>query len=148
MGGILPYGIVSGRFELSSESLFFGFNYVSDVISAHKNDHDDVPPDNLETCHAERIMLVSGSTEYSSCLDSKRKISDVSVTEPPDSKCPVCGTSQLLTDYQKKVNVGANLQIYSPWLTLFQHVWEPHVPGLHDVTHALLKDLRNVSLTC
>ena len=111
---------------------------------------NDVPPDNLETIHAERIMLVSGYTEYASCLTVKRKISDVSVTDSADLNCPVCGTSQLLTDCQKKVNVRIKLQLDSTCLTLFQHMWEPHFPGLQgsdDVTHALLNDLKHVTLT-
>ena len=111
---------------------------------------NDVPPDNLETIHAERILIVSGYRKYASCLNCKRKFSDVSVTDSADFKCPVCGTSQLLTDCQMKVNVRIKLQLGSPWLTIFQNVWEPHFPGLQgsdDVTHALLNDLKHVTLT-
>ena len=93
---------------------------------------------------------MSLDTQYASCLNCKRKISDVSVTNSADLKCPVCGTLQPLTDCQNKVNVRIKLQLDSPWLTLFQHVWEPHFPGLQgsdDVTHALLNDLKHATLT-
>ena len=65
---------------------------------------NDVPPDNLRQ-FMQRELCLSLDTEHPSCLNCKRKISDVSVTDSADLKCPVCGTSQLLTNCQKKVNV-------------------------------------------
>ena len=132
---------------IASSEIFYPDECPAELLNVQP---DDVPPDSLETIHAERIMLVSEYTEHASYLNCKRKISDDSVTDSADLKCPVCRTSKLLTDCQRKVNVKVKLQLDSPWLTLFQHVWEPHFPllhGLDDVTHALLNDLRNVTFT-
>ena len=65
---------------------------------------NDVPPDNLETIHAERIMLVSRYTEYASCPNCKRKISDISVTDSADLKSQYVGLhSSSLTARRKSM---------------------------------------------
>ena len=101
---------------IASSEIFYPDECPAELLNVQP---DDVPPDSLETIHAERIMLVSEYTEHASYLNCKRKISDDSVTDSADLKCPVCGTSQLLTDCQRKVNVKVKLQLDSPWLTFF-----------------------------
>ena len=101
--------------------------------------------DTRETIQVKQFMLVSSCTEYASCLNCKRKISDVSVQ---DLKCPTCNTSQRLSDCEK-INVKVKLAVDSPWLTLFRHVWEDilsNVNGSDNVKNALLNQLKNMTI--
>ena len=87
-------------------------------------------------------MLVLSYTEYASCLNCKRNISDVSVQ---DLECPTCNTSQRLSDCENTINVKVKLAEDSQWLTQIKHVWEDILPNVN-VTNALLNQLKDMTI--
>ena len=95
---------------------------------------------------AEKILLVSSYQEYASCLNCKKKITELNTVK--EIKYVACGTSQRREDCDIKVNIGIKLESHGDWLTLFENQWQPVWPGLkgsEEITRALL-DVRNIKL--
>ena len=110
-----------------------------------------LPPEQPEAddtivMNAEKILPVSNYTEYASCLNYGKKITELNVVD--DIKCTICGSSQRVEDCQIKINVRIKLAVGEPWLTIFQSQWEPlwtNLRGSEAVTKTFLQ-VRNISL--
>ena len=105
---------------------------LSDVKPKNSEDH-------LQILNVDRILLVSGYSEYAQCIHCKQKITDIATSS--DIKCLVCGSSQCYADCNKNANVKVKLAVSSPWPTLFENVWKNVLPkevhGSEEVTTAL-----------
>ena len=99
------------------------------------------PEDHLQSVNVDRILLVSGYSEYAQCIHCKRKITDIATLS--DIKCLVCGSSQRYADCNKKANVKVKVAVSNPWLTPFENVWKNVLPeevyGSEEVTKASLQ---------
>ena len=86
-----------------------------------------VPPDDptsnqSEVMQAEKILLVSNYQEYASCLNCKKKITELNTVK--EIKCGACGTSQRPEDCDIKVNIRIKLESHGEWLTIFENQWQ------------------------